>query len=140
MMHWGFSDGIRFNGIYNGNLWNTGDGGSNPLYKPGTTTQVTAPSTGIWHHYVMTGNGTKCYVYLDGELWAEAKTYKAISGTSIYINGWDSSTSYSNSDLDINDFRIYATALSAADVAELYHTAASVDNHGNVYAGELKEV
>lgn len=139
MMHWGFSDGIRFNGIYNGNLWNTGDGSGNPLYIPGTTTQVAVPDTN-WHHWVMTGNGTKCYVYKDGILWAEAKTYKAISGTSIYINGWDSSTSYSNSDLDISDFRIYATVLSAEDVAELYHTAASIDNHGNIYAGELKEV
>ena len=37
-MMWGFSDGIRLNGIYNGNLWNTGDGTSNPLYTPGTTT------------------------------------------------------------------------------------------------------
>lgn len=119
-MFWGFSDGIRLNGMYIGTLWNTGDGSNNPLYKIGTTTQVTAPSVNVWHHYVMTGNGTKCYVYLDGELWAEAKTYKAISGTSIYINGWNSATDYCSNNTDISDFRIYATALSAEDVAELY--------------------
>lgn len=139
-MHWGFSNGIRLNGMYQGVLWNTGDSANNPLYEPGTTTQVTAPSTGTWHYYVMTGNGTKCYVYLDGQLWAEAKTYKSISGTSLYINGWDSSTSYSSNNFDISDFRIYATALSADDILELYHTAANIDNHGNIYAGELKEV
>jgi hypothetical protein len=37
-MHWGFGNGVRLNGIYGGNLWNTGDGTSNPLYNPGTTT------------------------------------------------------------------------------------------------------
>lgn len=140
MMHWGFSDGIRLNGIYNGTLWNTGDGSNNPLYSIGTTTQVTAPSINVWHHFVMTGNGTKCYVYLDGVLWAEAKTYKSISGTNLWINGWSNTTDYSNTNLDISDFRIYATALSADDVKELYHTAASIDNHGNVHAYELEEV
>lgn len=138
-MFWGFSDGIRLNGMYLGNLWNTGDGSNNPLYKVGTTTQVTVPSVNAWHHYVMTGNGTKCYVYLDGALWAEAKTYKAISGTSLYINGWDGGTSYCSDNTDISDFRIYATALSAEDVLELYHTSASIDNKGNVYSYEVME-
>ena len=139
-MFWGFSDGIRLNGMYIGNLWNTGDSSSNPLYNIGTTTQVTAPSVNVWHHYVMTGNGTKCYVYLDGELWAEAKTYKAISGTSIYINGWDSGTSYCSDNTDMSDFRIYATALSADDIKELYHTSASIDSNGNIHAREVIEV
>lgn len=132
-MFWGFSDGIRLNGMYSGILWNTGDGSDNPLYKIGTTTQVSAPSVNTWHHYVMTGNGTKCYVYLDGELWAEAKTYKSISGTSIYINGWNDNTSYSNDNMDISDFRIYATALSADDVKSLYQNSAYIDSSGNVY-------
>ena len=131
-MFWGFSDGIRLNGMYIGTLWNTGDGSNNPLYKIGTTTQVTAPSVNEWHHYVMTGNGTKCYVYLDGELWAEAKTYKAISGTSIYINGWNSATDYCSNNTDISDFRIYATALSAADVKSLYQNCVTIDPDGTI--------
>lgn len=65
-MQWGFMDGIRVNGMYTGRLWNTGDSSNNPLYVPGTTTQVTAPTANVWHHYVMIGNGTKCYVYVDG--------------------------------------------------------------------------
>ena len=140
-MFWGFSDGIRLNGMYTGVLWNTGDGSNNPLYNIGTTTQATAPSTNIWHHYVMTGNGSKCYVYLDGELWAEAKTYKAISGTSIYINGWDSGTQYyCSNNTDISDFRIYATALTADQVKELYNTLMSIDSSGNVYARQLNDL
>ena len=81
----------------------------------------------------MTGNGTKCYVYLDGELWAEAKTYKAISGTSIYINGWTTSTDYSYADVNICDFRIYATALSARDVKSLYQNNAYIDANDVIY-------
>jgi len=37
-MFWGFANGIRLNGMYNGNLWNTGDSSDNPIYNIGTTT------------------------------------------------------------------------------------------------------
>lgn len=132
-MFWGFSNGIRLNGMYIGYLWNTGDGSNNPLYYINTTTQVTPPSVNTWHHYVMTGNGIKCYVYLDGQLWAEAKTYKSISGDSIYINGWDSGTSYCSDNMDISDFRIYSTALTEEDVRQLYQTSAIADRLSNFY-------
>lgn len=138
-MFWGFADGIRLNGMYTGRLWNTGDSGNNPLYNIGTTTQVTAPVNNVWHHYAMTGNGTKCYVYLDGQLWAEAKTCKAISGTSFYINGWNSATDYCSDNTSISDFRIYATALSADDILTLYNTAATIDNQGNLFTYEVVE-
>lgn len=124
-MHWGFSAGTRLNGLYNnGNLWNTGDGSSNPLYAPGTTTQLASNASlaGQWHHWAMTGNGTKCYLYKDGELYGEAKTYKALncSNVDFYINGWDSGTTYCSSNSKFSDLRIYATALSAVEVKELY--------------------
>ena len=40
----------------------------------------------------------------------------------------------------ISDFRIYATALSEEDILELYHTSATIDNKGNIYARELVEI
>lgn len=138
-MMWGFSDGIRLNGVYNGVLWNTGDGSNNPLYKPETTTAVATPSVNEWHHFAMVGDGSTCKAYLDGELWGQAKTYKNISGTTIYLNGWDSGTSYSNSDASLSDFRMYCTALSAEDILELYHTSAKIDNLGGIHTYELKE-
>lgn len=136
-MHWGFSNGIRLNGLYTGRLWNTGDGSNNPLYKPGTTTQVSAPTINTWHHWVMTGDGSVCKVYQDGEFWGQAKTYKSISGTSIYINGWDSGTTYSSDNLNISDFRIYATVLSAEDVKSLYNNKAYIDEN-NIIHGEIR--
>lgn len=138
-MMWGFSDGARLNGIYNGNLWNTGDGSNNPLYAPGTTTQVSAPSVNVWHHFAMVGDGTQCLAYLDGILWGQAKTYKTISGTSIYFNGWDSGTSYTLANTKISDFRIYSTALTANQIKELYDTSVSVGSFGNIYAREVVE-
>ena len=39
----------------------------------------------------------------------------------------------------LSDFRVYATELSAADVLNLYHTSASVDNHQNLHCFELEE-
>ena len=139
-MFWGFSNGNRLNGMYYGYLWNTGDGTSNPIYKPNTTTQITAPSLNTWHHYVMTGDGTTCKLYLDGELYGQAKTYKSITGTSIYINGWDSGTAYCHDNMDMSDFRIYATALSADDVKSLYQNSAYIDNQGNIYGAVYEEV
>ena len=87
----------------------------------------------------MTGDGSKCKVYKDGVLWGEAKTYKSISGTTIYINGWDTSTSYSASYLLMSDFRIYATALSAEDIATLYRTSAHVDKLGGIHSFKFIE-
>ena len=136
-MFWGFSDGIRLNGMYGGTLWNTGDSSNNPIYKPDTTTTITAPSVNVWHHYVMTGDGTTCKLYVDGILYGQAKTYKAISGTSIYINGWDSGTSYCSDNTDISDFRIYATALLADDVKSLYQNCATIGPDGTIY-GQIR--
>ena len=138
-MFWGFQDGIRLNGIYNGNLWNTGDGTSNPLYQPGTTTTVAAPSVNEWHHFAMVANGTKCQAYLDGELWGQAKTFKSISGTTLVFNGWDASTNYKNTDASISDFRIYATPLLDSDIKKLYNTSMSVDRANNDFIYELDE-
>lgn len=139
-MFWGFSNGVRLNGMYLGYLWNTGDSSSNPIYKPNTTITITAPSINIWHHYVMTGDGTVCKLYLDGELYGQAKTYKPITGTSIFINGWDSGTSYCHDNMDMSDFRIYTTALSADDVKSLYQNSAYIDNQGNIYGAIYEEV
>ena len=137
LMYWGFSNGNRLN-FYSGMYCNTGDGSSNPYYKPNTTTTISTPSVDTWHHFVMVGDGSSNKLYMDGELYGVAKTYKGITGSTIVINGWDSSTSYKTNGY-ISDFRIYSTALSAEDIKELYNTSASIDKNGNMYAYEFKE-
>ena len=135
LMFWGFSNGNRLN-YYGGLYCNTGDGSSNPYQNNGTT--ITIPTTDVWHHYVMVGNGSTSLLYLDGNLYGTALTYKSITGSSIYLNGWDSSSSY-NFNGYMSDFRIYATALSASDIKELYQIPISIDKSGNVFAMEFTE-
>jgi hypothetical protein len=138
-MMWGFSNGNRLNLFMsnsgNNFYWNTGDGNNNVLgtVKP-------SDYKNAWHYFAMTGDGTKAKLYIDGEYVASATTYKAVNGTIIYMNGWDSSTSY-NCNGKISDFRIYATALSAEDVLALYNTPESIANNGTVITqGEFVEV
>ncbi len=137
-MFWGFSDGTRLN-LYNGIYWNTGDGASDPIYKPGTTTIITTPSVNVWHHYAMTCDGSACLLYVDGELYGQAKSVKSVTGTDLYFNGWDSGGSYTSTDMSMSDFRMYSTELSAEDILELYQTSASIDKVGNIYTRELIE-
>ena len=41
---------------------------------------------------------------------------------------------------NLSDVRIYATALTAEQIKELYNTSATIDNKGNIYARELVEI
>ena len=86
-MFWGFSDGNRLN-LYSGIYCNTGDGHSNPFVG------VSAPSLNAWHHYAMVGNGSTVGLYIDGILKGNATTYKSITGTQIYFNGWSAVAEY----------------------------------------------
>jgi hypothetical protein len=134
-MMWGFSNGNRLNLYMSGGnfYWNTGDGNSNPF-------NVSAATYGDnqWHHFAVTGDGTTTKLYIDGAFKANAKTYKGITGTTIYMNGWDSGTSY-NFNGQLSDFRLYATCLSADDIKRLYEVSASVSKNGAMLGYEMKE-
>jgi hypothetical protein len=123
-MFWGFANGNRLNlymasGVY---YWNTGDGSNNPFGISSSTYR-----DGNWHHYAVTGDGTTVKLYIDGEFKANAKTFKGVTGTSLVLNGWDSSSSYDFNGY-LSDFRLYATCLSATQVSELYTIAKTIHN------------
>lgn len=119
---------------------------NNGLYVHGSTGLLT---NGTWYHLVWQYKGNNQYQWYcngravttttSGTLKAPVFTeYLSVGGCQCADNSTSSSRygQYGS----ISDLRIYGSVLSADDVAELYHTAASVDNHGNFFCGEIKEV
>ena len=101
-------------------------------------------STDTWYHVVGTYDSSKLRIYVNGELKGEV----AKTGNITYNSGtpWAIATNPNGTGDDgdhyygkLSDVRIYATALSASDIKELYNTSASVDKNGNMYAYEFKE-
>ena len=140
-MAWGFSNGNRLN-IYPTNgvfCLNTGDSANNPFKNNGTSVSF-SPYENAWHHYALTGDGTTAKLYIDGKLVGTATTYKSMTGTQIYISGWNANSEYKWVGGQISDFRIYATALTADDIKDLYSAPFSITNNGTLLIqGEVVE-
>ena len=105
---------------------------------------ATAFTLGQWHHVVVVNPGTSPTdttrtLYIDGVIQAEHAT------SSYFTHNTDAlqigRRSYSNNSIvnQLVDFRLYATALSAEDALDLYHTSAIVDNLGNLHTFQAKE-
>lgn len=95
-----------------------------------------------WHHFVITFDGYNLKYYLDGEC-ISTKTWESKQklqvGAGKYNIGSHTNNSYFFNG-NMNDFRIYATALSASDVLSLYQNSAYIDSSGNVYGAVHSEV
>lgn len=99
--------------------------------------------SGEWHHVAFTKSGTTCKCYLDGSL-VSTNTFSGTDPTYSDGNGVGIGCFHYFGDIypyfgKASDLRIYATALSDADIAELYHSAVIVDNTGKTYAYEYFE-
>ena len=99
-----------------------------------------------WYHAVFVFNNGVCTWYQNGEnagsadLSSRTKTL-GISNTIAIGNSYTGSSWNTNFNGCISDVRMYATALSAADVKELYNTPISLANSGTLLTqGEFKEV
>ena len=127
-----------------------GTGASSNTYKSVTGTVEYASLASGWHLFTGTYDGYVSKVYLDGELIGTNATpqethtplfYNAnntiIIGAEAQSGANNPTSPYFNGKL--SDFRIYATALSAEDIKELYQTAMKIDDFGNTHAYEAVE-
>ena len=125
---------LLFNNDDKDNIWckvNSGGGRTIPI------------KVNTWTHLTLTSEGK---LYEDGVLKNNSiSPGENITGAYDLLLGARASASGATSTLfqysgKMSDFRIYATALTSEQVADLYHTSMSIDNQGNVYARELIEL
>lgn len=89
---------------------------------------------GNWHLLSATYDGQNIRRYVDAELVSEVAATGTLSGGSRkFTIGNFQSGNYGNKNLFMSDVRIYATALTAADIKELYEVSASIDKNGNFF-------
>lgn len=95
-----------------------------------------------WHFYALTWQcGVGAKFYIDGVL--KNTTNNTNLKTITAINSWklgEYNTNSETMDGQLSDFRLYATALSADDITELYKNVASIDNETFYGYGELNEL
>ena len=125
-----------------------GTGATSNTYKSCTSNTTLASLSSGWHFFAGTYDGLTSNLYIDGVLDKTLSCYT--TKTPIYYHPTNSiivgaeasssstaATPYFNGKL--SDIRIYATALSAADILSLYNTPANVDKLGNGHAFEIVE-
>ena len=62
-----------------------------------------------------------------------------ITSAPFVLGHYGTNTNYYNKEAYESDVRIYTTALSAEDIADLYHTPANIDNLGGIHGFEMVE-
>lgn len=105
---------------------------------------IPALTSGIWYHIAIVYTGTEAILYVNGAKYSSITYGKngSIANPVCYLgnskyNGCPASETDQSC---VSDFRIYATALSADAVKQLYNTSISIDKLGNIYAYEYREV
>ena len=91
-----------------------------------------------WYMVTMVSDGTNEMYYVNGDL-KKTITKQSMPVGNYFLGCWRNTTSQNYYGL-MSDFRIYATALSAEDVKQLYNTAAALCNNGTLFAYDFVEV
>jgi hypothetical protein len=117
----------------------------NGFHINGTRSVVSATASvldGQWHMLTATYDGATIRRYVDGtEITSAAVTATgSLTGeTGNVLIGNYNGTTYGNKEAYMSDVRIYATALSAADIKTLYQSRISMLENGAITAYEYKE-
>jgi hypothetical protein len=97
--------------------------------------------TGTWHQIGCFWDGINLGIILDGVVVKKTSSFQIANDrgpfSPMYIGG-NTNVNYRHDGL-INEFRMYTTALSDADILDLYQTRAKLDNQGNLYTNEFVE-
>lgn len=107
------------------------------------TTNSKAVCDGNWHMLTATYDGSTIRRYVDGEEVSGSST--SVSGTLsggnklLTIGHYGTDGTYGNQNTWMSDVRLYATALSAADIKAMYQAPISVANDGEIFAYEFDE-
>lgn len=93
-----------------------------------------------WNHIVVIriNNTFKLYINCIEETRNGANNYYIHNNSKLYLLNRSYNNNYA-ANAAISDFRIYTTVLSEEQILELYHTSATIDKNGNVYAREYIE-
>lgn len=158
--HWGQSlGGSMVSSVESGGMGHQNSGTAYLQFICGTGTssndygsvyQMPAPSAG-WHMFTTTWDGYSFKVYLDGDLKStntryttKTPMYYTANYNTLFIGGESGSSATTPRDHfvgKLSDVRVYATALTADEIADLYHTPISLSNTGVLLTqGELSEV
>lgn len=127
-------------------MWRDSQAGYSILIKSDSVAYTTcsiALSTNTWTHIAIVYNGTEWTVYMDG-LGITGSTYGSggtISNPVMYLGNslFNGAPTSEIDEAQLSDFRIYATALSTADIKELCYNKWAVNREGQVFTNILNE-
>ena len=137
---WGFANGNKLS-LYSKEEYfflNTNTSSTNIFVNSVGNNLKYSPYVSEEHHFVITGDGQLVSLYIDGVKVGQARAYVPITGTSLIISG-DSATNVNRWNGYFSDFRLYATALSAAAVKDLYESSIAFLDNGTLQCGEIIE-
>ena len=90
-----------------------------------------------WNMFTFVHTSTDCKIYVNGE-YVSTGSSVAIPTGNYYVGAWNTATQQNFEGL-MSDFRIYATALSAEDIKELYLVESKVDNRSEIHSYSFEE-
>ena len=110
--------------------WNNGDSFDSPFID--SNGKSISYKLNEWHMYTVVTTASENKLYIDGIYRGKSKVYKNNFSNLIAVASWRKSIEDWKFKGYLSDFRIYATALSDADVLDLYQSRVVVTNNGKL--------